>query len=208
MQNESYIMLELRQQELTEYILPSEMNDTDNKLKYGKTEVEMDDKKILEGKKLLIVDDEPDVTETLKDLLDMCAIDTAADFQTAEKLLNQNKYDVAVLDIMGVKGYDLLEIANKKGVPALMLTAHALSPEDFGKSISGGAKAYIPKEKMTEIAVFVADVLKAQQGDEKPYKWFTRLKSFFEWKFGKEWLQTYREVRAEAERRYGPFPND
>jgi DNA-binding response OmpR family regulator len=108
----------------------------------------MDNKNILEGKKLLIVDDEQDVMETLKDLLDMCRIDTAADFQTAEKLLNQNKYDVAVLDIMGVKGYDLLEIANKKGVPALMLTAHALSPEDFGKSISGGVQKRIsPKKK-------------------------------------------------------------
>jgi DNA-binding response OmpR family regulator len=168
----------------------------------------MDNKKILEGKKLLIVDDEQDVMETLKDLLDMCTIDTAADFQTAEKLLNQNKYDVAVLDIMGVKGYDLLEIANKNDIPALMLTAHALSPDDFGKSISGGAKAYIPKEKMTEVAVFVTDLLKAQRGEEKPYKWFSRLKSFFEWKFGKEWLKTYREVREEAERRYGPFPND
>ena len=165
----------------------------------------MDNKKILEGKKLLIVDDEQDVTETLKDLLDMCTIDTAADFQTAEKLLNQNKYDVAVLDIMGVKGYDLLKIANKNGIPALMLTAHALSPDDFGKSLSGGANAYIPKEKMTEIAVFVTDLIKAQRGDEKPYKWFSRLKSFFEWQFGKDWLKTYREIRAEAERRYGPF---
>ena len=168
----------------------------------------MDNKKILEGKRLLIVDDEQDVVETLKDLLDMCTVDTAADFQTAEKLLNQNKYDVAILDIMGVKGYDLLETANKNGVPALMLTAHALSPEDFGKSISGGAKAYIPKEKMTEIAVFVADLIKVQPGEEKPYKWFSRLKSFFEWKFGKEWLKTAREIRDEAERRYGPFPDD
>jgi len=35
-----------------------------------------------------------------------------------------------------------------------MLTAHALSPDNFAKSISGGAKAYIPKEKMTEIAIY------------------------------------------------------
>jgi CheY-like chemotaxis protein len=161
--------------------------------------------KILEGKKLLIVDDEQDVIETLKDLLDMCAIDTAADFQTAEKLLHQNKYDVAVLDIMGVKGYDLLEIANKRGVPALMLTAHALGPDDFGKSISGGAKAYIPKEKLAEIDIFLTDLFKAQRGDEKPYKWFSRLKSFFEMQFGKDWLKTYREVREEVERRHGPF---
>lgn len=165
----------------------------------------MDTKKILEGKKLLIVDDEPDVMEALTELLDMCTIDTAADFQTAEKLLTQNKYDVAVLDIMGVKGYDLLEIAEKNGIPALMLTAHALSPDDFGKSISGGAKAYIPKEKMTEIDIFLADLLKAQQGDEKPHKWFSRLKSFFELQFGKGWLDEYHEIREDAERRYGPF---
>jgi len=160
---------------------------------------------ILEGKKILIVDDEPDVMETLKDLLGMCSIDAAADFETAQKLLNQNKYDVAVLDIMGVRGYDLLEIAQKNGIPALMLTAHALSPENFGKSISEGAKAYIPKEKMSEIAVYLADLLKAQKGDEKPHRWFSRLKSFFEAQFGKGWLDTYHEIRDELEKKYGPF---
>ena len=164
----------------------------------------MNDIKILEGKKLLIVDDEPDVIDTLKDLLDMCIIDAATDFETAEKLLNQNKYDITVLDIMGVKGYDLLEIANKKGVPALMLTAHALSPDNFAKSISGGAKAYIPKEKMTEIAIYLSDLLKAQEGIEKPHRWFTRLKSFFNVQFGKDWLKEYREL----EKKYGPFDSE
>jgi DNA-binding NtrC family response regulator len=165
----------------------------------------MNHTKILDGKKLLIVDDEPDVLETMEDLLDMCTIDTAGDYQTAEKLLNQNKYDIAVLDIMGVQGWDLLQIANKNDIPALMLTAHALSPEGFGKSISGGAKAFIPKEKLTEIDIFLADLLKAQQGDEKPNKWFLRLKSFFEMQFGKDWLKTYREVKDEVEKRHGPF---
>ena len=158
---------------------------------------------ILEGKKLLIVDDEPDVLETLKEQLDMCDIDTAANFETGEKLLNQNKYDIAVLDIMGVKGYELLEIAGKKGVPALMLTAHALNPNNFVKSISEGAKAYIPKEKMDEIAIFLSDLLKAQEGTEKPYKWFSRLKPFFILQFGKEWLKEYREVKNEMEKKFG-----
>ena len=42
----------------------------------------MDNLKILENKKILIVDDEPDVLETLADLLDMCRIDTALDFES------------------------------------------------------------------------------------------------------------------------------
>ena len=161
----------------------------------------MSETKILEGKKLLVVDDEPDVMETLKDLLDMCSIDTAADFETGEKLLNKNKYDIAVLDIMGVKGYELLEISNKKGIPALMLTAHALSPDNFSKSIKGGAKAYIPKEKMTDIAIYLADLLKAQDGVDKPNRWFSRLEYFFSMEFGKDWLKEFREL----EEKHGPF---
>ena len=164
----------------------------------------MNDTKILEGKKLLIVDDEPDVVETIKGLLDMCDIDAATDFASGEKMLNENKYDMVILDIMGVKGYDLLDIANKNDIPALMLTAHALSPDNFEKSITGGAKAYIPKEKMAEITVYLSDLLKAQEGKESPHKWFGRLASFFELLFGKSWLKTYREL----EKKYGPFDSD
>jgi len=141
------------------------------------------------------VDDEPDVLETLKDLLDMCIIDTATSFETAEKLLNQNKYDVAVLDIMGVKGYDLLEIANSKGIPALMLTAHALSPDNLSRSILAGAKAYIPKEKMSDIATYLADFINYQAGQQKHFRWFFQLRSYFDSQFGKDWLAQYDELR-------------
>jgi len=154
-----------------------------------------DDQKILEGKRILIVDDEPDVLETLLELLDMCNIDTAPDFETAEKFLNKNSYDIAIFDIMGVRGYDLLEIANKRGIPALMFTAHALNPDAFVKSMKGGAKAYIPKEKMSEIASFVADLLRAQaEGIEHPRNWFDRLESFFDKQFGSDWLDKYTEA--------------
>ena len=165
----------------------------------------MTETKILKEKKLLIVDDEPDVVETIKELLSICMIDTAIDFETGKKLLDRNKYDIAVLDIMGVNGYELLEIANKKGVPALILTAHALSPENFAKSILGGAKAYIPKEKIAEIDIYLSDLLKVLEGTEKPYKWFSRLKSFFNARFGKDWLKDYHELRRELEKKYGSF---
>ena len=156
----------------------------------------MDEKKILEGKRILIVDDEPDVLETLSDLLDMCEIDTAPNFEFAARLIAENTYDIAVFDIMGVRGYDLLELANQKGLPALMFTAHALNPDDFVKSIEGGAKAYIPKEKMSEIATYIADLLKAhQEGTHKHSSWFGKLESFFNKQFGTEWLEKYREFK-------------
>ena len=89
-----------------------------------------------------------------------------------------------------------------------MLTAHALSPDNFAKSISGGAKAYIPKEKMAEIDIYLTDLLNAQEGTEKPGRWFSRLESFFFLQFGKDWLKDYRELRDELEKRFGRFYTD
>ena len=156
----------------------------------------MENRELLKNKKILIVDDEPDVLETMVDLLDMCRIETALDFDTAKKFLNENAYDMAILDIMGVRGYDLLKIAQQRGTAALMFTAHALNPDAFVTSMENGAIAFIPKEKMAEIASYVADLLNARQaGIQKPRGWYEKLKSFFEKQFGNDWLDRYKEAR-------------
>ena len=141
--------------------------------------------KIIEGKRVLIVDDEKDILDTLTEILNLCRIDPASSFEEAKELLENNYYDIAVLDIMGVKGYELLEIAKDKGVPALMLTAHALSEEDLKKSAESGASYYAPKDEIANIAVFLADVLDAKDKDKSPWvKWFERLSYFYDQRFG------------------------
>ena len=157
----------------------------------------------LKGKKILIVDDEPDVLEVLKEQLEMCIIDTAPNFETAKKFLDKNTYDVAILDIMGVRGYELLEIANQKGIPALMLTAHALSPDNLVKSIKNGAQSYIPKEKMYDIDTFVVDIIKAKEKGSQAYGvWLARLKQFFDKRFGPNWKEKDREFWQEFDKKY------
>jgi DNA-binding NtrC family response regulator len=144
----------------------------------------------LKGKKILIVDDEPDILSILGEALDDCRVDTAADFETARGLLEEASYDAAVLDIMGVNGYDLLEITTQKDIPTLMLTAHALSPENLLKSIQKGAYAYVPKDKIGDIRIFLNDILEAHdKGLERPGKWFSRLEQYFEKKFGAYWQE-------------------
>jgi len=145
---------------------------------------------ILTGKKILIVDDEPDILVCIEEILDMCVVDRASDFETAKSLLQKETYDAAILDIMGVKGYELLEITKNNGIPTLMLTAHALHPEDFIKSIEGGAQAYVPKEKISEIQIFMRDMLEARQKeDHKVGKWFVWLEGFYKNKFGDNWQE-------------------
>lgn len=140
---------------------------------------------IVEGKRVLIVDDEKDVLDTLTELLEMCSLDAASSFEQGKELLENNYYDVAVLDIMGVKGYELLEIANGRDIPALMLTAHALSEEHLKESAEKGAAYYAPKDRITDIALFVADVLEAREKKKNVWtKWFDRLGGFFDKRFG------------------------
>lgn len=156
----------------------------------------MSDVSILTGKKVLIVDDEADVRETVSELLYMCDNDLAANFEAARKLMDENQYDLAILDIMGVRGYELLELAQEKGIPAMMFTAHALNVRAFEKSMKGGASAYIPKEEMTDIASYAAELLEARaKGIKRPGNWFSRLESFFKRQFGSDWLVEYQKAR-------------
>jgi len=148
----------------------------------------MDPKKILRGKRVLIVDDEEDILDFLTELLDMCKIDRASSFEGAKELLENNFYHMAVLDIMGVRGYELLEIVNKKNIPALMLTAHALSKENLKKSFEKGASYYVPKDEMSKVDIFLADILEAQEKKKNVWiKWYERLSSFCDRRFGPNW---------------------
>jgi DNA-binding response OmpR family regulator len=153
----------------------------------------MDDRRILENKHILVVDDEPDILETMEELLYMCRVDTAGSFETAAEKLKTHTYDAAVLDIMGVRGYDLLEITRRLNLPTLMLTAHALSPENLKTALGKGADAYIPKEKLVDISVFLADVLTARkQGRQANAQWFSFVKPVFDKLFGPDWLKKIR----------------
>jgi DNA-binding NtrC family response regulator len=155
----------------------------------------MDPKKVLLGRRLLIVDDERDILETLIDLLLMCKIDTASSFEEGKELLEKFEYDLVVLDIMGVKGFDLLEIASKRNIPALMLTAHSLNVESLMKSMKEGAAYFVPKEKMAEISTYAADVLEAKESNKNPWaRWLDRLGRFFDATFtGPNWREQEKE---------------
>lgn len=159
---------------------------------------------LLKDRKILVVDDEPDILETVEELLDMCSLDTAASFEVAKKLLNNNQYDLAILDIMGVSGYDVLALARKKDIPALMLTAHALTPENLKESIQKGADSYIPKDELANLTDHVADVIKARIAGRQGYgAWFSILKPFFDKSFGKGWRSKDRSFWNSFDEKYG-----
>ena len=166
----------------------------------------MSDNGLLDGKKILIVDDEPDVLDVLEEMLDMCTVVKAGSFEEAKKYLESENFDMAILDIMGVEGYKLLNIAKYKKITTVMLTANALTPDNLVKSIKGGADSYLPKEEMTRITTFLIDILKSQDESESPWiPWQKRLSSSY---FSKKWGGDWKNRNREFWERFDPGKNE
>jgi CheY-like chemotaxis protein len=145
---------------------------------------------ILNGKLILAVDDEPDVLATLEDEIKgaapKCKFEKATTYDEAVKKLESQNYDVVILDIMGVRGFDLLELAVSRNFRVAMLTAHALTPEALKRSFEMKARAYLPKEKLGEVVPFLEDVLRYEYlpGWKRLLE---KLKGFFDSKFESDW---------------------
>jgi CheY-like chemotaxis protein len=152
----------------------------------------MSTKDLLDKKKVLIVDDEPDIPATLEELLPMCVTTKAFTFEEAANLIEKQHFDLAILDIMGVRGYELLRKAVQKNVIVVILTAHALNAEDLKKSYNQGAASYIPKEELINIATYLNDILEAREkGKSFWWRWLDRMEGYFDQKFGPEWQERH-----------------
>jgi DNA-binding NtrC family response regulator len=146
---------------------------------------------ILKDKRILAVDDEPDVLDTLQEILaenEGLVLDLAQDYETGYHLLRSWTYDAVILDIMGVRGFDLLNASVHLGFPTVMLTAHAFSAADLKQAVEMGARAYIPKEKMFDIPAFLEDVLTLEHPSNLK-RMFQRLGGIFNKKFGSQWME-------------------
>ncbi len=148
----------------------------------------MDTTNLLKDKVVLVVDDEVDVTDTVEEVLDMCFIRKANDYDTGRQYLMSYTFDIVILDIMGVNGFDLLKLSVKRGFPTVMLTAYALTPDALEKSIKLGAVSFLPKEKMSDLDEFIAYVF-LKGGQTVWGKLFDILGSFFNTRFGPDWKQ-------------------
>jgi CheY-like chemotaxis protein len=117
---------------------------------------------ILNHKRFLVVDDEPDILDVIvEEILQFCPdsrVDKALDYEEAAAALKSKDYDLVVLDIMGVRGFELLEIAVTRKFGVAMLTAHSLNPEALKKSHDMGARAYLPKDRLGDLVPFLEEI--------------------------------------------------
>lgn len=158
---------------------------------------------ILSEKLILAVDDEEDVLDIIEEELTAAAAVTlhkASTFEKAQQYLVSYTYDLVILDIMGVRGFDLLQIAENAGFPVVMLTAHAFTPDALKKSIELGARAYLPKDKLGSLVPFLEDVLKLNYSSVWQ-KALDEVATLFNSKFGSDWRTSEADFWSEFEKK-------
>jgi DNA-binding response OmpR family regulator len=147
---------------------------------------------VLSGKAILIVDDEPDVLETIREILEQCHVETAGSFASAQQLLETNTYDLVILDIMGVQGLHLLDAAVRRNFPAVMLTAPALSPEYILESMQRGAVSYLPKEDLAHLDSLLQELFAMLDSGESPWpSTMKRLEPLLDDRFPSDWRSRF-----------------
>ncbi|AFM26999.1 response regulator [Desulfomonile tiedjei] len=163
----------------------------------------MKNKSYLAGKHILAVDDEPDVLESIQDVLEDSVIDCAGDYRSASEKLKNNRYDLVILDIMGVDGLKLLEESVARNFPTVMLTAHAIDPDTLLACVRKGAISYLPKETLPELDQLLTALFKAHEQGEPPWKLlFDKLGDFFDERFGPGWKDKEKAFWSEFDRTY------
>ena len=165
----------------------------------------MEPGELLQNKLVLVVDDERDVLDAVAETLEMCMVHKVADYETALQYLLSYTYDIVILDIMGVNGFDLLKVAVKRGFPTVMLTAHALTPESLKKSIRLGAVSFLPKERMGDLIEYLEDVV-LEGGKPVWQKLFDKVGDLFNKRFGPDWKEKdrfFKEFEEELKKSEG-----
>lgn len=105
--------------------------------------------------KILLVEDDPNLSLVLRDYLEIMGYDIDSCFNGEEGLVafNKNSYSMCILDVMMPKkdGYSLAEDIRKKdkNIPIVFLTAKSLK-EDRIKGFQTGCDDYITKPFSTE----------------------------------------------------------
>jgi len=121
--------------------------------------------------KILVVDDEPSIVQTLQDRLEMneYTVFTACDGREGLKKAQEEKPDIILLDVImpNMDGHEMLEALRKQpeceGISVIMLTARSQT-QDIARANACGINDYIVKPfDLSELLEKIETVLESRK---------------------------------------------
>jgi len=131
----------------------------------------------LAGLRILVVDDDPEICQSLKDLLEeeRCAVETAASGVFAMEWLDRQKFDVVVSDVVmpDMDGYHLYQTVKHKmpNLPVVLMTAFNYDKDHIIKrSCLDGLQGVIFKKPVNPVILkkLLLQQCRSEQAGAKP----------------------------------------
>ena len=131
----------------------------------------MTNNSFLTDKRILVVDDEWDVLESIYDHLSSArSLDITSDRDNALDCIANNPYDFAILDIMSDHGIELLEECVKKDIPAIILISATAPRELLMTAVKKGAVSYLAKKHTDELKTLIYQLFESQEQGDPAWK--------------------------------------
>jgi CheY-like chemotaxis protein len=115
--------------------------------------------------------------------------DKATTYIEAVERMASWTYDLVILDIMEVRGFDLLELAINCHFPIALISAHPLTPEVLKRSSEMNVPIYVLKEKLEEFLPFLEGILRYRHSPWWRHL-FEKLNGFLIEPFESDWEKT------------------
>lgn len=135
---------------------------------------------ILEGKRILVVDNEREVLGRVAEALAASVVVTVGNVDEARPLIATESFDLAILDTVGANGCALLKDCHANKLPAAMLTARQIEVTRLNLALKRGAMSFFPKDELQRLPETVAELLeRVEKGKTYSAKLFRLLGSVF-----------------------------
>ena len=115
------------------------------------------------GKRILAVDDDPDLLEVLEEEIVAVypdfKVEKAHRFWQAVEKMTCITYDAVILDMTSGYGFKLLELAQSRHLPVGLLTTYPILPEHPRLPTQMAARAFLSKERLGDAAPFLEKIM-------------------------------------------------
>ncbi len=138
------------------------------------------ERNLLERKRILVVDCEPETLDTVAEVLSASEVVTVGNADEARPLIAKDFFDLAILDTVGANGCDLLRDCHANKLLAALLTARIVEVRRLNMAMKLGAMSFFCKDELHRLPESVAELFERMEKG-KPYstKLFPRIRAAF-----------------------------
>lgn len=122
---------------------------------------------LMGGKRILLVDHEPQIRDTVAEALAALEVVAIGNVEEARPRIARESFDLVILDTVGADGCNLLKDCHANKLPAAMLTTREIEVKRLNVALRPGVMSFFPKDELQQLPETVAERLERVEKGKK-----------------------------------------